>query len=166
MTNTNYAIPEYATAKDIKRVREKLNMSQREFALLINVSKPTIERWEASKDKINGPSVLLLYMIENNIEYLDTIKIPEKKYPIRLYYMNNQMICTIIDVNVIKQEVSIKNFTNDIMFRAFGKNEKPTFQEDEEFLIMYLAQQSDFSKTLNLKIKLLLLDYKTWNRNF
>ena len=152
MTNPNYAIPEYATSFDIKRVREKLNMSQREFALLINVSKPTIERWEASKDKINGPIVLLLNMIENNIDYLDKIKIPNKKYPLRLYYMNNQMICTIIDVNVIKEEVSIKNYTNNIMFRAFGKIENPTFKDYEEFL-----KSRCFPETRD-KLKLVLED--------
>lgn len=44
---------------------------------------------------------------------------------------------------------------------------------DEEFLVLYLTQQSDFSKTLNLKIKLLtingaedrLLYYLTFNKN-
>lgn len=46
-------------------------------------------------------------------------------------------------------------------------------KEDEEFLVLYLTQQSDFSKTLNLKIKLLtisgaedrLLYYLTFNKN-
>ena len=46
-------------------------------------------------------------------------------------------------------------------------------KEDEEFLIMYLTQQSDFSKTLNLKIKLLTINsaedrlvyYLTFNKN-
>lgn len=46
-------------------------------------------------------------------------------------------------------------------------------KEDDEFMILYLTQQSDFSKTLNLKIKLLtisaaedrLLYYLTFNKN-
>lgn len=46
-------------------------------------------------------------------------------------------------------------------------------KEDDEFLMKYLAMQSDFSKTLNLKIKLLtissandrLLYYLTFNNN-
>lgn len=46
-------------------------------------------------------------------------------------------------------------------------------KEDGEFLVLYLTQQSDFSKTLNLKIKLLtisgvedrLLYYLTFNKN-
>ena len=46
-------------------------------------------------------------------------------------------------------------------------------KEDEEFLVMYLTQQSDFSKTLNLKIKLLTINsaedrlvyYLTFNKS-
>ena len=46
-------------------------------------------------------------------------------------------------------------------------------KNDEEFLVLYLTQQSDFSKTLNFKIKLLtissaedrLLYYLTFNKN-
>ena len=101
MKNNIYAIPEYATANDIKRVREKLKMTQREFAILVGVSKPTVERWESSTDKINGPIVLLINMIENNIAYLDEIKIPPKEYPLRMFYMHNNNICTLLDINVI-----------------------------------------------------------------
>ena len=46
-------------------------------------------------------------------------------------------------------------------------------KEDQEFLVLYLTNQSDFSKTLNLKIKLLtissaedrLIYYLTFNKN-
>lgn len=152
MQKNTYAIPKYVTANDIKRVREKLNMSQREFASLIGISKPTIERWESSKESINGPIVLLLEYIDNNIEFLDELKIPEKKYPLRLFYMNNQMICTMIDVNILTQEVIIKNFTNNIMFRAFGTNDKPSFKDYEDFL-----KSRCFPETRD-KIKLVLAD--------
>ncbi|MBM3464047.1 MAG: helix-turn-helix domain-containing protein [Armatimonadetes bacterium] len=37
--------PDYA-APEIKRIREALNMSQAEFATLLNVSKRTVESWE------------------------------------------------------------------------------------------------------------------------
>ena len=152
MQKNTYAIPKYVTANDIKRVREKLNMSQREFASLIGISKPTIERWESSKESINGPVVLLLEYIDNNIEFLDELKIPKKKYPLRLFYMNNQMICTMIDVNILTQEVIIKNFTNNIMFRAFGTNDKPSFKDYEDFL-----KSRCFPETRD-KIKLVLAD--------
>lgn len=132
--NTKYAIPEYVLAEDIKRVRDNLNMTQKEFALFINASKRTIERWESSTEKINGPIVLLLNMIENNLDYIEKIKIPKKELPLRLYYMNKQNICTLIDVDVIEQKVKIKNYINNLMYRAFGINENPTFKDYEEFL--------------------------------
>ena len=152
MKNIRYAIPEYVTSNDVKRVREKLNMSQREFANFVNVSKPTVERWEREKDKINGPIVLLLNMIENNMEYLNNMKIPTKEYPLRLFYMNHQMICTIIDVDLLEEKVKIKNYANNIMYRAFGKNDNPTFSDYEEFL-----KSRCFPETRD-KLKLVLED--------
>ena len=152
MKNIRYAIPEYVTSNDVKRVREKLNMSQREFANFVHVSKPTVERWEREKDKINGPIVLLLNMIENNMEYLNNMKIPTKEYPLRLFYMNHQMICTIIDVDLLEEKVKIKNYANNIMYRAFGKNDNPTFSDYEEFL-----KSRCFPETRD-KLKLVLED--------
>ena len=92
-----YAILNYVTYKDIKRVRAKLGLSQKEFAKLIGISTPTIERWEASKEEIKGPIVLLLNMIENNLEYINKIKIPKKEFPLRMFYMYDNMICTLIN---------------------------------------------------------------------
>ena len=66
--------------------------------------------------------------------------------------MYKQYICTIIDVNIIKQEVKIKNFTNNILFRAFGVNEKPTFLDYNDFL-----KSRCFPETRD-KIKLVLQD--------
>lgn len=152
MKNIRYAISEYVTSNDVKRVREKLNMSQREFANFVHVSKPTVERWEREKDKINGPIVLLLNMIENNMEYLNNMKIPTKEYPLRLFYMNHQMICTIIDVDLLEEKVKIKNYANNIMYRAFGKNDNPTFSDYEEFL-----KSRCFPETRD-KLKLVLED--------
>lgn len=129
-----YAIPEYVNGEDIKRVRKTLKMSQKDFSVFVNVSKPTIERWEVSKEKINGPIVLLLKMIEDNLDYVSMLKIPAKVYPLRLFYMKNNQICTVIDVDDINQKVSIKNFTNNIFDRAFGKNLSPSYEEYEEFL--------------------------------
>ena len=134
MMGYKYAIPEYVLANDIKRIREMLKMTQKEFALFVNTSKRTIERWESSNEKINGPIVPLLNFIRNNLDYIEKIKIPEKELPLRLYYMNKQNICTIIDVDVMKQKIKIKNYTNNLIYRAFGRNENPTFKDYEDFL--------------------------------
>ena len=134
MKTFDYAISKYVTSLDIKRVRNKLNLSQREFALIVGVSKSTIERWESQEERIEGPIVLLLDMIENNKEYIEYLKIPKKEYPLRMFYMEGNKICTLIDVNILEQKIKIKNYTNDLICRAFGINENPTFKDYEEFL--------------------------------
>ena len=55
-----FAVDEYVTADEIKRLRKKLGITQSEFAQLIRTSKPTVERWERSRDNITGPIVLLV----------------------------------------------------------------------------------------------------------
>ena len=48
--------------------------------------------------------------------------------------MHNQTVCTIIDVNELTRQVQITNYVDNIMFRAFGANENPDFEEYQEFL--------------------------------
>ncbi len=47
-----YHTPAFLTSDEIKQVRKKLNMTQKEFAGLVGVSKPTVERWESSAGRI------------------------------------------------------------------------------------------------------------------
>ena len=47
-----FITPEYTTAKEIKRIRKELHLTQKEFAEFINCSKPTVERWERSEEVI------------------------------------------------------------------------------------------------------------------
>lgn len=152
MKEKMFITPEYTTAEEIKRVRKKLKLTQREFALLINGSKSSVERWERSADKITGPIVLLLKMLEKYPEYADSLRVPERKTPIRLWYMHNQTVCTLIDVDEMNQEVSIKNYTNNLLFRAFGVVENPDFQMYLDFL-----ESRCFPRTRD-KMKLVLRD--------
>ena len=55
-----FITPEYTTAKEIKKIRKELHLTQKEFAEFINCSKPTVERWERSEDVIRGPIVPFL----------------------------------------------------------------------------------------------------------
>ena len=45
---------------EIKSVREKLNVSQSEFALMIGVSKSTLQNWEQGRRHPEGPAQALL----------------------------------------------------------------------------------------------------------
>ena len=134
MQNVNYAIPEFATNKDLKRVRNLLSMSQADFAVFAGTSKSTIERWESRNEKITGPIVKFIFMVENNLDYIKSLDLPKKEYPIRMYYMHGNQISTLIDVNGITQKVKIKNYTNNLIYRAFGSIENPSYDEYQEFL--------------------------------
>lgn len=129
-----FLTPEYITAREIKRVRENLGLTQKEFAMLICSSKPTVERWERSTEPITGPIVLVVKMLEKYPEYAETVRVPKKATPIRLWYMHGQTVCTIIDVNEMKREVHIQNYTDNLMFRAFGVEENPDYKMYLEFL--------------------------------
>lgn len=152
MNKKDFITPEYVTAKEIKTVRTKLGLTQREFSKLLNCSKVTVERWETSKGEITGPICLLLRMLEKYPEYVTNSRIPEKRKALRLWYMHNQNVCTIIDVDEMKREVEITNFTENLMFRAFGVEENPTYKRYEEFL-----ESRCFPKNRD-KMKLILRD--------
>lgn len=91
-------------------------------------------------------------MIENNLNLIEEIEIPEKKLPLRMFYMHNQEICTLIDVDDINQKVIIKNYKKNIMYKAFGINENPTYKDYQEFL-----KERCFPETRD-KLKLILED--------
>jgi putative transcriptional regulator len=53
-------------APEIKTVREKLNVSQSEFALLIGVTVRTLQNWEQGRRKPEGPAKALLRIASKN----------------------------------------------------------------------------------------------------
>lgn len=56
----------------------------------------------------------------------------ENTYRFTLMYKNKP--CTVIDVDFVRQKLKIQNKTDIILHRAFGKNEKPTWEDLEYFL--------------------------------
>ena len=53
-------------APEIKAVREKLNVSQSEFALMIGVGVRTLQNWEQGRRKPEGPAKALLRIASKN----------------------------------------------------------------------------------------------------
>jgi putative transcriptional regulator len=51
---------------DIKTIREQLNKSQSEFALMIGVSVSTLQNWEQGRRKPEGPAKALLRVASKN----------------------------------------------------------------------------------------------------
>lgn len=131
----DFIFPEYTTAEEVKKVRKRLGMTQREFASFISVSKPTLERWESSGEKhITGPVVTLLEILKRNTEMPEWFSVPEKRYPMRLWYMFEKTVCTIIDVDEAARKISIKNYVEHPLYRAFGVNEHPVYSDYVDFL--------------------------------
>ena len=52
------------TARDIKRIRKNLRVSQPVFAAYLNVAKSTVAQWEQGGKKPRGPSLKLLDLVE------------------------------------------------------------------------------------------------------
>lgn len=53
---------------DVKAVRAKLGVSQREFAFMIGVSLATLRNWEQGRRTPEGPALALLRVAEKNPE--------------------------------------------------------------------------------------------------
>jgi putative transcriptional regulator len=51
---------------DVRAIREKLNKSQREFALMIGVSVATLQNWEQGRRRPEGPAQALLKIASVN----------------------------------------------------------------------------------------------------
>lgn len=152
MERMSYVIPDFVTTEEMKQIRKKLDVTQKELAELIHCSKSTVERWEMSEEPITGPVAFTLKLLEKHPEYVDEIRVPQKRYPLRLWYMYKQDVCTLIEVDEVGQKIHIKNYAEHLMFRAFGVNENPDYKDYEEFL-----ESRCFPRTRD-KMKLILED--------
>jgi putative transcriptional regulator len=130
----DYAINKFITSKEIKRLRETLGLSQSELSSFLSVSKRTVERWETSEDPITGPIVTLVEIVQREPDIEKKLRLPEKRLKLRLKYMYESTLCTVIDVDEPARIVEIKNYIKNPMFRAFGINNEPSYEEYEEFL--------------------------------
>jgi len=52
--------PAPMSKKDIVELRKRLNVSQSGFAMLLNISTKTVQKWEQGENKPNGSSLKLL----------------------------------------------------------------------------------------------------------
>ena len=134
MKKSGYAIPAEVRPDEIRYLRERFRMTQRQLSALLGCSVPTVQRWEESSENIVGPAAMLLHLLSINPELLENYSIPERTTPLRMWYMHMQQPCTVIDVDMTRQRVKIKNYTDNVQFRAFGRIEKPTYAEFESFL--------------------------------
>ena len=147
-----YIFPKELQPEDIKLVRRRLKLTQADFADLLCVSKQTVVRWENGTTRITGSVVFAVETLIRQPELEEYYSVPEKKYPLRLWYYNKNFLSTIIDVNTIEQRIKIYNYTDNLLHRAFGRIERPSFKDYEEFL-----ESRCFPRTRD-KMKLVLED--------
>ncbi|OGT33718.1 MAG: hypothetical protein A3C44_03220 [Gammaproteobacteria bacterium RIFCSPHIGHO2_02_FULL_39_13] len=60
----NFPIVKELKARDIKKIREKINVSQPVFAKLLNTSPETIKKWEQGERHPTGTSLKLLNLVD------------------------------------------------------------------------------------------------------
>jgi hypothetical protein len=148
-----YALEEKVTSEEIRQCRKRLGLTQEDFARFANVSKKTVERWEYSKSPVTGPIVTLINILRDRPQIEEEKKIPKRRTSLRLSYMFRDELCTVIDVDEINRSVEIVNYSRHLLKRAFGKIEKPSYQQYEEFL-----ESRCFPPTRD-KMKLVLREY-------
>ena len=122
------------TGNDIKRARLRYGMTQREFADFLNVSKKTIERWEMSSSEVTGPAAVLIELMGVIPDLTEKIKVPPREMPLRLWYMEGDDVCAVIDVDEAKRLVNVYNYDYDYIRLPFGRNREPSFEDYEAFL--------------------------------
>ncbi len=129
-----YVVPDHVSSEEIKLIREVLGMTQKEFAEFAHVSKRTVERWEYSDEAITGPITVLADILIKDISFPGRLMIPDRKYKLRLWYMYHSFVCTIIDVDEMERRVEIHNYITNPIYRAFGVNTEPDYEDYEEFI--------------------------------
>lgn len=51
---------------EVRRIRAKLRVSQSQFAMMIGVSKSTLQNWEQGRREPDGPAKALLRVVDKN----------------------------------------------------------------------------------------------------
>ena len=97
---------EFALQKTVCASEVKMNVNTEELAGLMNVSVKTVEHWESS----GGQCRELLPACPMGRRRAVGL---ERQFPLRLRYLNQNRLCTIIDVNDREQRVKIKNYVTD-----------------------------------------------------
>ena len=130
----NYVINKSINGKDVKRMRTLLGMTQKEFAEFVCASKRTVENWENSEGEITGPIVTLSEILLRYPQMVQKLEVPPKGRGLRLWYMYENTVCSVIDVDELARQVKVYNYIDNPLWRAFGVNTEPTYEDYEEFL--------------------------------
>lgn len=129
-----YTVSTRVSPAEVRQAREKMGLSQTEFSRFIGCSRATVERWENGGKDVTGPAAFAIDLINRQRDAEAEFLAPERKLPMRLWYMYRNSVCTMIDVDEVNQRVEIRNYTQNILFTAFGRNLQPSYADYREFL--------------------------------
>ena len=96
-----------ASQIDEMKEMQAMNISQQRIAECFNTTRQTVAKY-------------LNYETEN--------------YTMKIDYMFKTSVCTTIYVDFLRKKISIVNKTDDILHRAFGVNENPSWQDFLDFV--------------------------------
>ena len=131
---TRYVIGDYITGDELRELRKLLGFSQKELSVFLRCSKRTVETWETSAGKITGPVVTLVELLLRHPDLATRLSLPAQTAGLRIWYYHRSLVCTVIDVDEPRRTVTIHNYIDDPLYRAFGRNTEPSYEEYEEFL--------------------------------
>ena len=129
-----YVIRESLTGEDIRELRHALGFTQKELAAFLRCSTRTVEHWESSSGEITGPIVPLYEILLRQPGLEEKLRLPERSTHLRVWYYFRHMVCTVMDVDELNRKVTIRNYVDHPLYRAFGRNTEPSFEEYESFL--------------------------------
>ncbi len=119
---------------ELKKIAEKINDNRNAGRKRKFTEREVVEIEKKLEQGVTMEAVAKYYGTSRQIidKYIN--RPPQKGYTLRMMYMNGQKTCTIIDVDFMNEKISIKNRTDDILHRAFGVVEKPTWEQFQDFL--------------------------------
>lgn len=129
-----YVTSEPLTGEDVRDLRNLLGFTQKELAGFLNCSKRTVENWESDSGKVTGPAATLIGMLLRWPGMAEKMEIPARSTGLRVWYYYRSRVCSVLDVDEIRRTVKVYNYTDDPLYRAFGINTEPSFEDYEEFL--------------------------------
>ena len=120
-----------------------MKLTQKDFAKLVNVSQKTIERWESENRDITGPVTTLVHILNEYPQIEENLRVPEKEYPIRLWYMFKSEICTIIDVDERGRKVKIYNYTNNFIKKHLAEMKNQPLKNTRNFWNLVVSRDNE-----------------------
>ena len=114
--------------QNVRNAGRKTRFGEEEIAGILQMDREGRKVTEIAE--IMGTSRQTIYKYLENEKRLKE----DANVTMRMKYMYNDVLCTVIDVDFLHQKIYIDNRVNVPVFRAFGVIEHPTWEDFEYFL--------------------------------